>query len=55
MSKPPNIGDPTKNAIVTIAAKAIPTAMNRLFILPNNLALDKKEMEIFWQRSGRRL
>ena len=34
MSKPPNIGEPKKNAIVTAVPKAIPTAIRRLFIRP---------------------
>jgi len=32
MSKPPNIGEPKKNASVTIEPRTIPTRINRLFI-----------------------
>gem|GEM_PF-3668337 len=46
-SKPPNIGEPKKNAIVIIDPRRIPTITNRLFIITNILCLNKKQLNNF--------
>jgi len=48
-SKPPNIGEPKKNAIVTIEPRSIPTIINRLFIFTNVLGLNKKQLNELWK------
>ncbi len=53
ISKPPNIGEPKKNAIVTIEPRTIPTRINRLFIFIDILCSNKKQLKKLWIRSGR--
>jgi hypothetical protein len=45
MSKPPNIGEPKKNAIITIEPRTIPTRINRLFIFIDILGSNKKQLK----------
>lgn len=48
-SKPPNIGEPKKNASATIEPRTIPTTINRLFIFTNVLCLNKKQLNKLWK------
>lgn len=45
---PPNMGAPTKNAIVTIVAKIIPTMTNLLFTIHRHFNMDKNGLDKNW-------
>ena len=52
MSRPPNIGEPTKNAKTTMPPKTIPVMMNRVFILTSKNCQDKKQSRKYQTRAN---